>query len=65
MSRDIGQQFNGLIGILCLSRINNALLMWSHYADQYAGAVVAFDGGHELFSGQVVLQLSQDNPVFI
>ena len=53
MSRDIVQQLNGLIGILCLSRINDSLLMWSHYADQYAGAVVEFDGTHEFFDGQV------------
>jgi hypothetical protein len=25
--------------------------MWSHYADQYAGAVVEFDSGHEFFAG--------------
>jgi hypothetical protein len=42
-SRDIVHQLNGLIGIFCLSRQSDSLLMWSHYADQYAGAVVEFD----------------------
>ena len=52
-SRDIVQQLNSLIGILSLSRIKDSLLMWSHYADQYAGAVIEFDGAHEFFAGQL------------
>jgi hypothetical protein len=56
MSRDIVQQLNGLIGILCLSRVNDSLLMWSHYADQYSGAVVEFDGADEFFAGQVDIE---------
>jgi hypothetical protein len=63
MSRDIVQQFNGLIGILCLSRVNDSLLMWSHYADQYAGAVVEFDGGHEFFAGQVDVEYRPLRPM--
>ncbi len=63
MSRDIVQQFNGLIGILCLSRVNDSLLMWSHYADQYAGAVVEFDDGHEFFSGQVDVEYRPLRPM--
>ena len=56
MSRDIVQQLNQLIGILSLSRVRDSLLMWSHYADQYAGAVVEFDGSHEFFSGQIDIE---------
>ena len=63
MSRDIVQQLNGLIGILCLSRVNDLLLMWSHYADQYAGAVVEFDGDHEFFSGQVDVEYRPLRPM--
>jgi hypothetical protein len=63
MSRDIVQQFNGLIGILCLSRVNDSLLMWSHYADQYAGAVVEFDGAHEFFAGQVDVEYRPLRPM--
>lgn len=39
-SRNIVKELNGSIGILCLSRVSDSLLMWSHYADQYAGAVI-------------------------
>ena len=31
MSRDIVQQLNSLIDILCLSRVNDSLLMWPKY----------------------------------
>lgn len=61
-SRDIVQQLNSLIGILSLSRINDSLLMWSHYADQYAGAVIEFDGSHEFFAGQIDVEYRQLRP---
>jgi hypothetical protein len=63
MSRDIVQQFNSLIGILCLSRASDSLLMWSHYADQYAGAVVEFDGSHEFFDGQIDIEYRPLRPM--
>lgn len=63
LSRDIVQQLNALIGILCLSRVSDSLLMWSHYADQYAGAVVEFDGGHEFFAGQVDVEYCPLRPM--
>ena len=63
MSRDIVQQFNSLIGILCLSRVSDSLLMWSHYADQYAGAVVEFDGSHEFFEGQIDVEYRPLRPM--
>jgi hypothetical protein len=43
-SRNILRKLDLSIGILCLSRVGDSLLMWSHYADQYAGAVIEFDG---------------------
>jgi Protein of unknown function (DUF2971) len=61
-SRDIVQQLNSLIGILCLSRRNDSLLMWSHYADQYAGAVIEFDGSHKFFAGQVGVEYRSQRP---
>ena len=63
MSRDIVQQLNSLIGILCLSLVNDSLLMWSHYADQYAGAVVEFDGSHEFFNGQIDVEYRPLRPM--
>jgi hypothetical protein len=63
ISRDVVQQFNSRIGILCLSRINDSLLMWAHYADQYAGAVVEFDGSHEFFDGQIDVEYRPLRPI--
>ena len=63
MSRDIVQQLNNLIGILCLSRVNDSILMWSHYADQYAGAVVEFDGTHEFFEGHIDVEYRPLRPM--
>lgn len=63
VSRDIVQQLNSLIGILCLSRVSDSLLMWSHYADQYAGAVVEFDGSHEFFDGQINVEYRPLRPL--
>ncbi len=62
MSRDIVQQLNQLVGVLSLSRVRDSLLMWSHYADQYAGAVVEFDGSHEFFTGQIDIDYRPTRP---
>jgi hypothetical protein len=62
MSRNIVQSLNDQIGILCLSRISDSLLMWSHYSDQYAGAVIEFDGSHEFFTGQIEVEYRQVRP---
>jgi hypothetical protein len=56
ISRDIVKEFNRTIGIFCLSQINDSLLMWSHYADQYAGAVIEFDGSKDFFAGQIEVE---------
>jgi len=61
-SRDIVQQLNSLIGILSLSRTDDSLLMWSHYADQYAGAVIEFDALHEFFAGQIDVEYRRLRP---
>lgn len=62
LSRDIVQQLNQLIGVLSLSRVRDSLLMWSHYADQYAGAVVEFDGAHGFFAGQIDIDYRPTRP---
>lgn len=62
MSRDIVQQLNQQIGIFSLSRARNSLLMWAHYADQYAGAVVEFDSSHEFFLGQIEVEYRSSRP---
>ena len=62
MSRDIVQQLNQMVGILSLSRIRDSLPMWAHYADQYAGAVVEFDGAHDAFAGHFEVEYRTTRP---
>lgn len=44
---DLSADFNEAVldhaGICCLSRINDSVLMWSHYADSHAGFCLGFD----------------------
>jgi hypothetical protein len=61
-SRNILKELNQFIGILCLSRVSNSLLMWSHYADQYAGAVIEFDGDNGFFDGQIDIEYRSHRP---
>jgi Protein of unknown function (DUF2971) len=61
-SRDILKTLNQSIGILCLSRVSDSLLMWAHYADQYAGAVIEFDGDSRFFVGQIDIEYRSHRP---
>lgn len=61
-SRHILDELNKLVGILCLSRSSNSILMWSHYAEQYQGAVVSFDANHEFFAGQIPVEYVEERP---
>lgn len=62
ISREIVQLLNKQIGILCLSRMRDSLLMWSHYCDQYAGAVVGFDSTHEFLANQIAVEYRTTRP---
>lgn len=61
-SRHILQELNRSIGILCLSKVSDSLVMWAHYADQYAGAVIEFDGNNEFFNGQIDMEYRSHRP---
>jgi hypothetical protein len=61
-SRHILDVLNKYVGILCLSKAPNSILMWSHYADQYQGAVVAFDADHEFFARQIEVEYVEERP---
>jgi hypothetical protein len=61
-ARTLVEELNTVIGILCLSKNGNSLLMWSHYAEQYAGAVVEFDATHEFFAGQIDVEYRARRP---
>lgn len=61
-SRKILALLNQKVGSLCLSKNGSSLLMWSHYADRYSGAVVEFDETHEFFSGHFEMKYSDRRP---
>jgi len=44
------QLFNEHWRLFCVSRRNNSILMWSHYADNHRGAVIEFDLSHSPFN---------------
>ncbi len=48
--------------ILCLSESPNSILMWSHYADQYQGAVISFDADHQFFVDQIGVKYVTERP---
>ena len=62
ISRQIRDDLSEQVGILCLSRSPNSTLMWSHYADQYQGAVISFDSDHKFFVDQINVEYVTDRP---
>ena len=63
-ARNIVADLNSNLGILCLSRNSDSLLMWGHYAGEYSGAVIEFDEGHEFFNGLNPVKYQKRRPVF-
>ena len=61
-SRSIRASLDQTIGILCLSENPSSLLMWSYYADAYAGAVIEFDQSHDFFRGKFHLEYNAHRP---
>ncbi|MED7670229.1 DUF2971 domain-containing protein [Pseudomonas moraviensis subsp. stanleyae] len=63
-ARDIAAKLNSTLGILCLSRNIDSLLMWGHYAGEYSGAVIEFDEGHDFFTGLNPVKYQKRRPIF-
>lgn len=61
-SRKILSSLNQSIGILCLSKNESSLLMWSHYSEEYSGAVIEFDEEHEFFTGLFDIEYRENRP---
>ena len=61
-SRSIRFLLDRSIGILCLSENPSSLLMWSYYADEYAGAIVEFDESHDFFRGHFRMEYRERRP---
>lgn len=62
VSRNIRRELDQSIGVLCLSENPSSFLMWSHYADSYAGAVVEFDDTHDFFFGKFPMEYRANRP---
>lgn len=63
-ARSIVDSLNSAIGILCLSRNPDSLLMWAHYADEYRGAVIEFDESHDFFHGSIPIAYRKQRPIY-
>jgi hypothetical protein len=63
VSRDILESLSKSMGVLSLSKNHDSLLMWSHYADEYSGAVIEFDSKHEFFQGQIEVDYRKNRPI--
>ena len=61
-SRDLLLALNKTIGIFCMTRNPASLVMWAHYADQYAGGVLEFDEAHEFFRGLIDVEYRANRP---
>ncbi len=62
VSREIIKELNSSIGILSLTQNDESLLMWSHYADQYKGALIEFDDAHSFFCWPIEVEYRSKRP---
>ena len=62
-SRKLRESLDREIGFLSLSRTWKTLPMWAYYAENYAGAVIEFDGNHKFFEWAFDVHYSYDRPI--
>ena len=62
-ARNIREELDKSMGVLCLSRNDVCLTMWAHYAEDYSGALIEFDETHEFFAGHFDMQYSEKRRV--
>ena len=43
------RELNKRIGILCLSKKHDSILMWSNYTENHKGFVLGFNSNHDFF----------------
>lgn len=63
-ARSIVQSLNEVVGILCLSKNPDSLLMWGHYSDEYRGAIIEFDESHPFFEGKFQVTYRKNRPIY-
>ena len=61
-SRGIRASLDKEVGIVCLTKNCSSLLMWSHYAESYAGAILEVDETHEFFEGVFDVEYRKHRP---
>ena len=49
LTEAVREAYKVSLGVLCLTRTQRHLLMWSHYADGHRGMLLEFDEGHPSF----------------
>ena len=62
-SRELRDALDSEIGFLSLSKTCKSLPMWAHYANEYTGAVIEFDGDHEFFEWAFDVYYSDERPI--
>jgi len=62
-ARTIRSDLDNSIGILCLTKNPSSILMWSHYAEEYAGVMIEFDRDHEFFQGIFEVDYRKNRPI--
>lgn len=68
--RDFLDQFSKYWRLVCGSLVNDSILMWSHYANNHTGVVLAFDTSEEPFSqvgesGVLQVTYSETKPYYV
>jgi hypothetical protein len=63
-AREMIGALNRSLGVLCLTRNSDSLLMWGHYAHEYSGALLEFDEKHEFFEGLNAVSYKKRRPVY-
>lgn len=60
---ELAREIASKVGLLCLSKRNNALPMWAHYAKNATGLAIEFRNLHDAFPGDETATLGEIRPV--
>src|SRR5207237_9937705 len=57
-------ELSRVFGLVCLSKLNDQILMWSHYAASHTGVVLGLDGEHAFFKDCHVVRYSSERLLY-
>lgn len=63
-ARFLVEELSKHVGVLCLTKNPNNLLMWAHYCYEHRGAVIEFDEDHPFFSNTFPVLYAEKRPVY-